>query len=207
MYWRYADWSEPTAIAAVGRSERIIAGATKSATVGRARLADGKTISFPSTTSEPSMEAIVIGFAKEHMMDVPGKVAKLTRGSVANFKKKNVELVDPKIRMLRKVPEHEFRSDMLVVDISGGKELPKTKRKVDKGLRQPGEMLVFTAGGQLEVHREYDDAHEFYYNDYPEPEAGAYGVGGGYGAGYGGEGEDDDKKKRRRRRGGGGYGY
>ena len=71
--------------------------------------------------------------------------------------------------MLRKKKKnHKFRSDMLILDIVGGKDLPKG-RKGEK-LKSPGEMLVFTSSGQLEVHTEIDDSREYFYNTFPEPE-------------------------------------
>jgi len=65
-------------------------------------------------------------------------------------------------------------------------------------MRTPSEMLVFTSGGQLQVHSEIEDASDFRFNDYPKDTTGR---GGGYG------GEEADSKRGRGRRGGGGGGY
>ena len=129
---------------------------------------------------------MVIGYEKEHKNDIPSGATKLWRGSVANFSKSGAELVDPKLMMLRKKQKsHKFQSDMLVVDIMGGQELPKGERK--EKLKVPGEVLVLNSAGQLEVHTEIDESREFSLNTFPKPEAGANGGygDGGYGGGYG----------------------
>ena len=207
-FWRMAEWSEPSPIASIGRSERIIAGAVQAAPLGRAKIG-GQTVTYPKVTNEPEIEAIVIGFEGESKVDIPGK-EKLRRGSLANFNKKKVEHIDPKLGLLRTKKEHAFQSDILVLDVFGGEgydpdRMPHMKGRRGEKLSTPGEVLVFTASGQLEVHREINESRDFYYNDYPEASEvdGAY---GGYG-GYGEEGEDDDKKRRRRRRNNSGYGY
>jgi hypothetical protein len=197
VFWRLADWSEPSPFAALGRTERILAGEVKPATLGRATV-NGKPVTFPKVTFEPEVESIVIGFDTEHNGDIPGQVS-LHRGSVANWLAKNVEMVDPKVMMLRKKDKHAFRSDMLVLDIMGGDELPR--RKSEEKLRVPGEMLVFNSSGQLEVHSEIEESREYFYNTFPPPDANS-----GYGSAYGNsDGEEGSNRKSRGRRGG--YGY
>ncbi len=189
VWWRYSDWSEPSPIVGLGRTERILAGATKAALRGRIKM-NNRTVTYPRG-AEPTVEAIVIGYDTEYSGDIPGKET-LRRGAVANFRKSGIEMVDPKIMMLRKKDKHSFRSDMLVLDILGGSDLPN--RKGGEKIRTPGEMLVFTSSGQLEVHTEVDDSREFFYNTFPKADPSS--LGGGYGSGgYGGESA-----------GGGGYG-
>ena len=192
QYWRFADWSTPSPIASVGRSERLLAGTAKAPTPGRLSV-NGKQVTYPRGSSGPTIESIVIGFDPENKVDIPGKVDTLKRGSLANFLGKKVELIDPKLNVLRTKDKHVFRSDILVLDIAGGEELKG--RKTDKGLRTPGEMLVFTSGGQLEVHSEMEEASDYRFNDYPEdPNARR-------------RDDDDDRRGRGRgNRGGGAYG-
>jgi len=161
-------------------SARIIAGAVKSGTPGRATVA-GKVVTYSRASSEPQVDAMVVGFDSEYSGDIPGTDT-LRRGSVANFRKTKVEMIDPRIMRLRLKDKHEFRSDILVVDIVGGEQLPS--RKGENKLRIPGEILVFNSSGQLEVHSEIQESREFFYNTFEKPEFEP--LGGGADGGFGG---------------------
>jgi hypothetical protein len=201
IYWRYTPWSEPTDLVSIAQEERIIAGSVTSPdSMGRAKVGD-KNVRFPNPLSEAQVEGILVAFDEEKSADIPATVP-LRRGSVVNFTAKKLEMVDPKIGMLREVDSYAFKSDILVLDILGGNPLPgKDKQKT------PGELLVLTPDGQLEVHSEIEESREFFYNTFPkaEPIGGVYGddeeqggrgrrgrggggYGGGYGSGYGGGG-------------------
>ena len=201
VFWRLSDWSQPSPPIAVGAVERILAGK-----VSRPRFASikskGKTLQYPRST-EPTVDTFVIGFDEEIKGDIPG-AQQLRRGAVTNFRKTNIEMLDPKLMRLRTRKEHVYNSGMMLVDIDGGTDIAGRK---GESLKAPGQILMLTADGRLTVHNELEDAEEYAYNNFPKAEktdtgyGGAGGDNGGYGAGggYGGGGG------RRGRRGANGY--
>jgi hypothetical protein len=65
--------------------------------------------------------------------------------------------------------DYDFKSDVLVLDVRGGQQLPTTN-KADIDHKAPGEVLLMDSEGALIVHNELDDVLEYTNNIFKEPE-------------------------------------
>jgi hypothetical protein len=104
---------------------------------------------------------------------VPAEAAReflVSRGALANFRQ-TVRVMDPRDRGDQNaladqatgtttLVSHYFRSDLLIVDIRGGKKLPDSKGRRSE-LTEPGALLLLGPGGQLHVRRELDDFADY----------------------------------------------
>jgi len=197
-FYRETEWSEPSQIVRVTYGNKLLTGETKAA---RPMWSRDPRISFYRPGDEPEAEMMLLQWDKEYIANVPGEQT-LKLGSVPNFKIDTEVLIGQQLKTLEDYP---FKAGSVVVDIEGGADMGI------HDLTAPGEVLVWSAHGDLVVLDELENAEEFALHHYePEEELDAEeGAMRGY---PGGNGKFDDllgdesvgsKRNRRPRRGGG----
>jgi hypothetical protein len=77
------------------------------------------------------------------------------RGSVANTDVRDVKVVHPLSKAIVDL-KLGFQSNIMVLDIYGGKDLSKKNRR-DTPLTTPGEVLLLDPSGNMSVRSEIDD--------------------------------------------------
>jgi hypothetical protein len=102
---------------------------------------------------EPSATIAVTAFDPQDGVQAGAELATVRRGGVANALNKEVQVRDVGGQV--KSVTLDFKSDIVVLDIFGGKTLPG-KRRVPP-LTAPGEILLMDADGNLTVRNELDD--------------------------------------------------
>jgi hypothetical protein len=67
------------------------------------------------------------------------------------------------------LPDYDLKTDVLVLDLRGGQDLPTTdKANIDH--KAPGEVLLIDSEGNMMVRNELDDLLEYTNNIFKEPE-------------------------------------
>jgi hypothetical protein len=159
-------------------------------------------------TSEPLGGMLVASWQQDTGMKVYNKFA-VERGQLLNFKGAKVEAAQRRTGGPTLSPDDTtLHSEVLVVDMSGGKKLPMVKPKqieyekdqydktlpplgAEKGAVSPGEILVMDPDGTLVVRNEFDDMAKVdsYISGPTQPAPGApRGPGGAMPGGFGGPG-------------------
>jgi hypothetical protein len=131
--------SEATAPISVPDGHRVLAGA----------------IDPGSRFSEPSATLLVTAIERQEGLEPAVELTKVQRGGLANTPAKTeVQVLDPRSRQPKKI-SHDFKSSILLLDMYGGDDLPG-RRRTDP-IRAPGEMLLLTPDGGMQVRNELDD--------------------------------------------------
>jgi hypothetical protein len=151
-----SPYSEVSQVVRVPATNQVLAG---SVLPKGAPNPDDKLLRLPETM----VNVMALVWDEKQAMDVPGTVL-AGRGSVLNFKS-TVEAIDVANSVLKKLPDYEFQTDNIVLDLRGGETF---NRKSD--LATPGEILLVDAEGNLVVRRELEDQTAFGENTF-EPEA------------------------------------
>lgn len=110
----------------------------------------------PIQVKEPTAELLVRVWDEAYSVDVPAKASELVRGSPLTFVQK-ADIVHPVTTEFKEIPNYKFRTDSVVVDISGGETLPAAIKGNDKPKSAPGEVLLVDANGRLIVQNEVED--------------------------------------------------
>lgn len=150
-YYALSPYSEPSPVVAIPPPGNLLAGEV---TIRR---------------GEPRAKLMALGLAPSQMAEA-AKEFWVTRGDVANFRQ-SVTVMNPlqhdmssapakEDRTTTTVRNHSFRTDLLVVDIRGGRKLTSSKGR-DSELTEPGALLLFGPQGRLFVRRELDDFAEY----------------------------------------------
>jgi hypothetical protein len=106
---------------------------------------------------EPTAKLMLIAIDAESGMEATHE-HEVQRGSIANAIIKDLKVRDPlNPQQMKEMPSVNFKTDMVVLDIRGGKPLGRKEIK----LTAPGEVLLLDRNGDLVVHSEMDD-HSMY---------------------------------------------
>ena len=142
------EWSGPTNIVSIPPPFGVLAGGVK-----------------PPKGPEPAKAKLLVtgidpgnGFEATTERDYE-------RGAVANLKESNVKARDPRTEQVTSLKEFDFKTNIVVLDIYGGKPL-----KPRSSVSSPAEILLLDANGNLSVHGELQD-HEVYMHAKPPEEA------------------------------------
>ena len=146
-FGRLAPPSEPSPVVYVGRGERMLA--------GKVTPSEMVTIRDQGqfAREEPAAKVMVMTFQPTNGADIPA-VKDFHRGSVGNFVE-TVKYWPPAGEFAQSAENHDFNTDLLVLDIRGGDPL------ADSGIANPGEILIFNRDGRMEVIDELRDARIF----------------------------------------------
>lgn len=159
LYVRRTDWSAPSEVVSVAPADRVLAGPVE---LPRSLEIPKTTFSVPM--DEPKAKVMSIVWDATHAADVPG-MQEVYRGSVLNFKSE-AAVVHPISLVYKALPDFEFDTNRVVLDIRGGEPLPCTEH--DDPLTAPGELILLDADGNLIVRNELDDENDFRRNSPPE---------------------------------------
>lgn len=150
--WRYTDWSQPSDIVIVSeRGEQVLAGAV---TPPKERRID-ENVSF--AVEEPKGKLVVSEWNPKYAVEVPAE-KEVSLGTLLNFTAK-ADVLHPIKLLIKRIPEYQFKTDALVLDMRGGQMLPGSDK--ENVISAPGEFLVVDADGQLHAQNELDDMDEF----------------------------------------------
>jgi hypothetical protein len=105
---------------------------------------------------EPTAEVLVRVWDEAYSVDVPAKASDLVRGSPLTFIR-TADVVHPVTTEIKEIPGYKFRTDSVVVDISGGETIPAATKQNDKPKSAPGEVLIVDGHGRLVVQNEVED--------------------------------------------------
>jgi hypothetical protein len=117
----------------------------------------GAIVSPGTKHSEPVAKIVVTAIHAASNLK-PGAELDVRRGSMADTPPRKVKARNPIDKSIEEL-EVGFDSNILVLDIYGGKEL--SKKKHDTPITTPGEILLFDANGNMTVRNEMDDAAEY----------------------------------------------
>jgi hypothetical protein len=145
--------SEPSEIVELPEMDRFF--------VGKASPAGGSPVrpnTPPVYTTQPSANLLTVSFDTTKAVDVPAEKDVL-RGSVLNFEKE-VEVYHPSKLVVAPIGKHTFKTDAIVVDFTGGSDIPPVGR-ADTKVQEPCQMLLVDKSGNLRVLEETDDIEGF----------------------------------------------
>jgi hypothetical protein len=161
-FWRETDWSEWSASATIPAQEHALAGPVDP---GRTTIVQQIELTDPGEEPESSVLAMVFDPVKA--ADVPGLVSAV-RGTVLNFTGP-ANVLHPINFQVFPLKEYPFQTDIVVLDMRGGHDLPTTdKANIDH--KAPGEVLLLDSEGKLVVRNELDDLLDYTNNIFKEPE-------------------------------------
>ena len=180
---RATPWSDTSEIVTISKGHQVLAGQPEA--VRRSAFGRGRRIVLPRRAGdELGINLLVLSWDSNGAYDVPHAIS-VRRGAVLNGEG-DTEAIDPSIRRIRKIEAHQFRTNALVMDVTGGDPLP------DRELVGPARMLVFE-DGHLVIHDEFEERNDFEQNEIPPPEDEA--------EGRSERGDRDGEEGPRRRRG------
>jgi hypothetical protein len=107
-----------------------------------------------SRYTEPSATLVVTAIDPEEGIQAAAKLEKVRRGTVANKKQEQVKVKDPRTQVVKDLTL-DFESNILVLDIHGGRTLPGKRRS--PAITTFGEVLLLDAEGNMMVRSELDD--------------------------------------------------
>jgi hypothetical protein len=145
--------SEATSVVTIPDGHRVLAGAVESGT----------------RFTEPSARMLVTAIDRKEGLEAATELTKVHRGTVANTEVRDVQVKNPRDSQPKKM-KLGFQSNILVLDIYGGRDLP-ARRKVP-AVAGPGEILLLDANGNMMVRSELDDQAQYessFVRDEPPP--------------------------------------
>jgi hypothetical protein len=130
-----------------------------SATTGVVTIPDGHRILAGevvagSRFSEPSGTVLVTAIDREEGIQAAAELKNVHRGTLANKMQAKVPVEDPRNHQVKE-KTLDFDSNILVLDIYGGRTLPG--RRKGPTITTPGEVLLLDAEGNMIVRSELDD--------------------------------------------------
>jgi hypothetical protein len=117
----------------------------------------GTIVSAGSKYSEPVAKVVVTAIHSASGLK-PATELDVRRGTMANTPARKVKVRNPLDKQVHEL-EVGFDSNILVLDIFGGKDL--AKRKHETPITTPGEILLFDSNGNMTVRSELDDQTEY----------------------------------------------
>lgn len=130
--------SEPTDVVTIPDGHGILAGPVDAGT----------------RSSEPAATVVVTAIDPQSGIQAATELEKVRRGTMANKMQANVRVEDPRSRQVKEMPL-DFKSNILLLDIFGGRTLPGRRRSPT--ITTPGEILLLDAQGKMMVRREVED--------------------------------------------------
>jgi len=150
--WRFTDWSPISDVVIISeRGEQVLAGAV---TPPKERRID-ENVSF--AVEEPKGTLVVSEWNPKYAVEVPAE-KEVSLGTLLNFTTK-ADVLHPIKLLIKRIPEYQFKTDALVLDMRGGQMLPGSDK--ENVISAPGEFLVIDADGRLHAQNELDDMDEF----------------------------------------------
>jgi hypothetical protein len=153
-YFVRTEFSEPSDVISLDLNATALAGDVEAARSTSLPNFDG---TMP--TAEPTGELISVVWDSDYACDVPALV-KVHRGSVLNFTK-TAKVIHPVQLIYKEMPDYDFQTDHVVVDMLGGQELPSSDAIDEEPLKAPGEYILIDPRGRLFVRNELEDAEPF----------------------------------------------
>ncbi|MEX0676144.1 MAG: hypothetical protein WD063_03665 [Pirellulales bacterium] len=144
--------SEATSVVTIPDGHRVLAGAVDAGT----------------RYTEPSATLLVTAIDGQEGLEAATELTKVHRGVLANTEQKPVKVRHPISRQITELTLG-FQSNILVLDIYGGRDLGKRKTPP---IVTPGEILLLDADGNMTVRSELDDQAQYessIVRDEPEP--------------------------------------
>jgi hypothetical protein len=154
-YFVRTAFSDPSEVISLDLDATALVG-----TVEAARSVSLPNFDGTMPTAEPSGELISVVWDADYACDVPALI-KVNRGSVLNFQKTS-KVIHPVHLIYKEMPDYDFATEQVVVDILGGEELPSGDSEIDEEpLKAPGEFILIDQHGRLFVKNELEDAEAF----------------------------------------------
>jgi hypothetical protein len=191
-FWVETDWSEWSDVVSIPPQYEVLAG---SATPERTtpNRESGPEVLVPESGSETEANVLAMVWDHAKAADIPAQET-VVRGSVLNFNA-SANVLHPVNLQVFTLPDYPIRTDVMVLDVRGGKDLP-TNNRSEIDLKAPTQLLLIDTEGNLVVHNELDDILDYNNNIFKEPEKPktpspessmegypGYGAGPGYGGG------------------------
>jgi len=155
---RETPWSEPSDLFRVEYPAEVIAGEVVSP---KPTPFDGGKVVVATRPPQVKVVANVINTTYNTL--VPYATERfLERGTVLNGVRKDVEIVNPINKVIKKLPTANIVTRATIADIRGAESLPNSAG--DDPLAEMGEILVVTGTGNVVVTNEWDD--QFLYRMY-----------------------------------------
>ncbi|MCH7727583.1 MAG: hypothetical protein IH991_14020 [Planctomycetes bacterium] len=153
-YWRFSEWSVASAAVEVPViANRYFAGAASKA---RATKIGGKEKLW-FVKGEPSGKIVTSVWSSKYAVHIPAE-QDVNLGSMLNFNK-DADVLHPVNLSVLRIPEFNFRTEVMVVDIQGGEILPSNNK--EDPLLSPGELLLVDGNGNLFAQHELDDMDDY----------------------------------------------
>lgn len=169
QFYRATEFSDPSPVVRVpDLPQQLMAGPVEPPQY--AKLPDGSKVE----RKEAKAEVLTVTWDDMLGVFIPG-LTKASRGSVLNFQA-GANVLHPLQLTLKRLEDHFFKTDAMVLDIRGGENLGTSKNP----LPTPGEILIVDHNGELVVRNEIDDAglyrrHLFIEDRGPEEEPSEFG--------------------------------
>lgn len=151
-FQRWSEWSAPSEPATLPLSEEVFAGQVSPGSTATLTMA-GRSVEYQRDA--PTAKLVVSQFLPDQGAKMAMEMT-VTEGSVLNQKAEFGDIVDPIALEVRKLPNPEFKSNSIIVDLDGGREL-----KIAEDLTEPSLVLLFDSSGQLRLSDDVND-QEFY---------------------------------------------
>ena len=150
VYYMITDWSEATHPVSLPSPSRVYVADVSPARTSTA--ADGSQIQ----QSEVSGSVVPVVWHDSLAIDV-SKEMKAFRGAVLNTKGQ-FDVLDPITLVIKLLKDFEFNSQLMVVDMRGGEDLPGDR---ENRVTSFGEFAILDDRGNFVVHNELDDYEKF----------------------------------------------
>lgn len=111
-----------------------------------------------SRHTEPSAKLLVTAIDADEGLEAAIELDKVYRGTIANVTEQAVKVKDPQSNAVKSLTR-DFHSNILLLDIYGGWDLPG-KRRIP-AITAPGELLIMDANGNMTVRNELDDQAQY----------------------------------------------
>ena len=148
---RETEWTDPTQPVRVPNPGRaLVSTTTAGSTIGRSQ------IPALGDSGEPKATVVAIGFDVNNGYVVPVEM-EVVRGMVLNSQQ-DTEVIDPSQNRLVKLEDYSNTTNIIVVDIAGGKLVGGGRRDE---VRSPGKVLMVAPDGSFIVSDEIGDAEDY----------------------------------------------
>jgi hypothetical protein len=121
---------------------------------------------------EPRATVVASVLSKEINAAVPG-LREVGRGDVLNFIVEMAHVLRPTTMTVHEYKNAEIKTDAIVVDLMGGKNLDIKSSKME--FTTPGAILVMDANGNFKIHDESKDLKAFRHSMFRDDESNEYG--------------------------------
>jgi len=150
---RWSEFSAPSAVVSLPPIAATYAGPVVP-TVFRKMQLDGKDVEVAQ--KPPTGKLVVTQWNREYQVPVP-VFMDVVRGTVV-AKKGDLEVPDPLSQMVKKLPNADINTEMVVLDLEGGQPLAISTGETQT---EPSLILLFSADGGLQVSDEVTTQHGY----------------------------------------------